>query len=84
MAGMLIDNMTTKFDPAAFKDKYQDELRSLLEARAENRPLPKGKAKAVAATRVVNLLDVLKQSLETTKKRPKRAAAARSGRRKTG
>jgi DNA end-binding protein Ku len=87
MAGMLIDSMTAKFDAASFQDKYQEELRSLLEARAENKPLPKGKAKAPAAARIVNLLDVLQKSLETTPKQrasPKRRASTRPAHRKAG
>jgi DNA end-binding protein Ku len=87
MAGMLIDSMTTKFAASDFKDKYKEELRSLLEARAENKPLPKGKAKAPAATRVVNLLDVLQKSLQTTQKHrtpAKRRAHTHTGHRKAG
>ena len=87
MAAMLIDSMTTKFQASDFKDKYQAELRSLLEARAKNKPIPKGKTKAPAETRVVNLLDVLKKSLETTTHhRPpaKRAANRHGERRKAG
>jgi DNA end-binding protein Ku len=88
MAATLIDSMTTKFQPTDFKDKYQAELRAMLEARAENKPLPKGGAKAPAATTVVNLLDVLQKSLETTKKhrapRAKHGSHAPSARRKAG
>jgi DNA end-binding protein Ku len=89
MAQMLIDSMSAKFDPSAFKDKYQAELRAMLEARAENRPLPKSKGKAVASTNVVNLLDVLQKSLETTQQhRPEphrgRAGHSHAKRKKTG
>jgi DNA end-binding protein Ku len=87
IAGMLIDSMTAKFDASAFKDKYQEELRSLLVARAENKPLPKGKAKAPAGTRIVNLLDVLQESLKTTKKHrapTKRGSSTHPGHRKAG
>jgi DNA end-binding protein Ku len=87
MAAMLIDSMTAKFDASDFKDKYQDELRALLEARAENKPLPKTKGRAPASTRVVNLLDVLQKSLETTKKHrpaPKGKATIHAAHRKAG
>jgi DNA end-binding protein Ku len=82
MAGMLIDSMTKKFDPAEFQDKYTDELRSMLEMRAKNKPIPKGKPKA--ATNLVNLLDVLQESLKTGKKQRGPAKAGGARRRKTG
>jgi DNA end-binding protein Ku len=84
MASMLIDSMTAKFSAADFQDRYQKELRQLLEAKAENKPLPEEKGKVPAATRVVNLLDVLQQSLDTAKKHrgPVKASPSRSGRRR--
>ncbi len=69
---MVDDDELKKMKP----DKYQKELRALLEARAHDKPLPEGKPKTDGAARVVNLLDVLQKSLETTKKH--RAARARS------
>jgi DNA end-binding protein Ku len=81
MAEMLIESMSAKFEAASFKDKYQAELRNLLEARAENKPLPKGKAKAPTA-RIYNLLDVLKESLETTKKAGPPAKTTGNGRKR--
>ena len=87
MAGMLIDSMTTKFDAKDFKDKYQAELRAMLEARAHDKPLPKSDTKAPASTRLLNLLDVLQESLATTKKHrapAKRVVKEHPARRKVG
>ena len=89
MAEMLIDNMTTHFDPAGFKDKYEEELRAMLEARAEKRYYPKAKGKPAPPTNIVNLLDVLKKSLETSQKHrpgshPRSAGHSRTKRKKTG
>ena len=68
MAKMLIDTMAVdKFEPENFKNKYHDEVMAMIEARAAGKELPKQKKAAPRAT-VVNLMDVLQQSLEETKK----------------
>jgi DNA end-binding protein Ku len=69
-AMMLIDAMTSeKFDGEAFHDRYRDQVMAMIEARAHGKSLPKYKAKAPKAT-VVDLADVLRKSLEQTKKHP--------------
>lgn len=69
MAKMLIDTMSVDaFEPEKFTNKYHDELLAMIEARASGKELPKAK-KAPARAKVVNLMDVLAQSLEESKKR---------------
>lgn len=69
MARMLIDTMSVEdFQPEKFENKYHDELMTMIEARAAGKELPKAK-KAPARAKVVNLMDVLAQSLEESKKR---------------
>lgn len=69
MARMLIDTMSVdEFQPEKFENKYHDELMTMIEARAAGKELPKVK-KAPARSKVVNLMDVLAQSLEESKKR---------------
>jgi len=69
MARMLIDTMSVDdFDAAKFTNKYHDELLAMIDARANGKELPKAK-KAPLRTKVVNLMDVLAQSLEESKKR---------------
>jgi DNA end-binding protein Ku len=85
MARMLVDTMSVEeFEPEKFTNNYHDELLAMIEARAAGKELPKPK-KAPARSKVVNLMDVLAQSLEESKKR--RAAAngktATTKRRKT-
>ena len=86
MAKMLIDTMAVeKFEPENFQNKYHEELMAMIEARAAGKELPKAKKAAPRAT-VVNLMDVLQQSLEETKKhRSARSTtpAAASGTKKT-
>ncbi|MDP9024502.1 MAG: Ku protein [Candidatus Eremiobacteraeota bacterium] len=69
MAKMLIDTMSVDaFEPEKFTNRYHDEMLAMIEARAQGKELPKAK-KAPARTKVVNLMDVLAQSLEESKKR---------------
>lgn len=69
MARMLIDTMSAdEFEPEKFTNKYHDELLTMIDARAEGKELPTPK-KAPARAKVVNLMDVLAQSLEESKKR---------------
>jgi len=70
MARMLIDTMSVAaFEPDKFKNKYHDELLAMIEARAQGKELPKAKKAAAPRSKVVNLMDVLAQSLEESKKR---------------
>jgi DNA end-binding protein Ku len=69
MARMLIDTMSVdEFEAEKFTNKYHDELLTMIEARAQGKELPKAK-KAPTRAKVVNLMDVLAQSLEESKKR---------------
>jgi DNA end-binding protein Ku len=81
MARMLIDTMSVdEFEPEKFTNRYHDELLTMIEARAAGKELPTPK-KAPARPKVVNLMDVLAQSLEESKKRrgagAEKAAASR-------
>jgi DNA end-binding protein Ku len=70
MAKMLIDTMSVEaFEPDKFKNKYHDELLAMIEARAQGKELPKPKKAAAPRSKVVNLMDVLAQSLEESKQR---------------
>jgi DNA end-binding protein Ku len=77
MAKMLIDSMSVEaFEPEKFTNAYHDELMALIEARVAGKELPAPK-KAPSRAKVVNLMDVLQQSLEESKKqRAGRAAKA--------
>jgi DNA end-binding protein Ku len=92
MAKMLIDSMSVdEFEPDKYTNRYHDEMMAMIEARAAGKEVPRPK-KAPARAKVVNLMDVLQQSLEESKKQraaaPKRAAhraspsTSRGGRKK--
>lgn len=69
MAQMLIESMTVDaFDAEKFTNRYREEVLAMIDARAAGKELPTPK-KAPVRSKVVNLMDVLAQSLEANKKR---------------
>jgi len=78
MAIKLIDQLTEKFEPEQYKDTYIDELKKLIEAKAEGKTI-EVKGEAPQPTRVKDLMEVLKASLESakTKDRSQRPAVER-------
>lgn len=80
-ATMLIEAMAARFDPAAFKDTYREELTTLIEARSRGEQVATPAAKPRRATNVIDLRDVLEKSVAQTQKR--RPAASRAPRRET-
>src|SRR4051812_23450251 len=77
IATMIIKRKTGTFDPATFRDRYQDALRELIEAKVKGLPIA---PPAVAApSPVVDLMTALKRSLAQesgdTASKPKRKAA---------
>ena len=82
MARMLIDTMSVdEFEPEKFSNQYHEQLMAMIEARAAGKELPKAK-KAPARAKVVNLMDVLAQSLEQSKKRRSESAEKPATRRR--
>jgi len=68
LAHMLIDSMSDKFDADKYKDDYYDKVLEIIQMKiagvSPQVPAPKGPA----PTKVVDLMEVLKQSLTETKK----------------
>jgi len=72
-AEMLIDAMVKPFDPCEYKDDYEDRLRALLAKRARGEAPKKPKTKVAKATNVVDLAEVLRQSLAKHPAKPPKA-----------
>ncbi|MDB6137269.1 MAG: Ku protein [Verrucomicrobiaceae bacterium] len=95
MAGALIDSMTGKWDPEAYKDEYREALQHMVEEKIKRggKDLPKVKAQK-RPTNVIDLVSVLEQSLgrkpkvfskkaaakPTAKTSPRKAASRKRGR----
>ncbi len=83
LASHIIDTKTAKFDPAQFKDRYQDAIVALIKAKQAGKPAPA--AKTAAPGNVVNLMDALRRSLGQGNGEDKAASSPRKapGGRKT-
>ena len=57
----IIDSKMGKFDPASFKDAYQEAVVDLIRAKRAGRPAPA--PRAAAPSNVINLMDALRRSL---------------------
>ena len=79
LAEMLIDQRAGKFDPDSFRDRYQEALRELVEAKAQGSPVA---AKRLAQPApVIDLMEALKRSL--AKQQPAQSEARPRPRRRS-
>ena len=85
MAEKLIDSLTRRFDPGAYRDEYREELLAMIERKAEGKELVEATlAKEREPTRAPDLMAALEESIAAVqgtgarpaKKRRRRAAAA--------
>jgi DNA end-binding protein Ku len=87
LSAALVDGFAADFDPESFADEYQDELRTLIDAKIE-----KGEALDTAETfgeseeegggEVIDLMDALRASVERTRK--ERSAKPKSKKKASG
>src|SRR5438128_5264187 len=74
LANMLIESMSDKFDPTKYKDDYYDKVLEIIQMKVAGVSPQAPAAKGPGPAKVIDLMEVLKQSLSETKK----AKAARS------
>jgi DNA end-binding protein Ku len=80
MAKTLIENLTAKWDPERYHDRYRNELLDLLRKKAEGEALPE--PAAADGGEVVDLMEALRQSVQATKAKQtgtKRSGSSRGG-----
>jgi DNA end-binding protein Ku len=75
MAKTLIENLTAKWDPARYHDRYRGQLLALLRKKAEGEELPEPSAEPEGE--VVDLMEALRQSVQATKRGGSRSRAGR-------
>jgi DNA end-binding protein Ku len=82
MAMSLIDNLTEPFKPEKFKDEYREALLEIVEKKVAGEEIEV--VPEPEPTKVVDLMEALKASVEQTKKKaaPKKAAAGGQRRRR--
>jgi len=83
LAGHILDSKASHFDPAKFKDEYEDALKALVKRKAAGKPV-KIAEREEKPSNVINLMDALKQSLKSkaTAKRTNRSASRRAPQRR--
>ncbi|MEP6687193.1 MAG: Ku protein [Gemmatimonadales bacterium] len=83
MAFTLIELLRKPFEPEEYQDHYREALAQLIEAKLEGRDVVK--SPPVRETKVIDLADALRKSVEAAKKggRARTAAAKAPGRRQT-
>jgi DNA end-binding protein Ku len=82
MANMLVNNLAAEWDPAKYTDEYRDNLLKLIKARMKGeRPKLRAAAEPQQA-HVVDLMERLRQSLESRKGASTKKPAARAPARK--
>ncbi len=75
LANKLIDSMADKFDPGKYKDDYHDKVLEIIQMKVAGVSPTVAAATAPGPARVVDLMEILKQSLtETKKSKPSRTA----------
>jgi DNA end-binding protein Ku len=87
MAKMLIETMSSDWDPAKYQDQYQTALRDLIDAKIAKRPLKSKEAPRRTADNTIDLVKILQESLASSggkKERGKTApATGATGKRST-
>lgn len=88
MAEQLIKSLSTTFDPAKYRDEYQENLRKIIAGKMKGKRVRLKETEAPEMTGVIDLMDRLKESLETTSKAKssptrKRRSTGSSSRRKS-
>lgn len=75
LARQVLNSFESEADLSTFTDNYQQALREMLASKTETEPVAVEKGKP---TKVVNLMDALRQSLDKVSKEKKRPAKARA------
>jgi DNA end-binding protein Ku len=73
LANMLIESMADKFEPEKYKDEYYEKVLEVIRAKVEGVAPKVPTAKAKAPGHVVDLMEILKESLKETQKKGGRA-----------
>jgi DNA end-binding protein Ku len=79
MAKSLIESMSSKWDPEKYKDDYREALMEVIEEKVEagGKEIEEKPKKAPKPTKVIDLVSVLRKSLEQTGAKKKATAKSR-------
>ena len=71
VADQLIEALAGEFDPAKYKDEYQEQVKELLQKKAKGKKIVTPEAVEIAPTKATDLLKALEESLKAASKREK-------------
>jgi DNA end-binding protein Ku len=77
MARMLVDNLASEWDPSKYTDEYRENLMKLIKARMKGQKPHLAAAEAAPQGQVVDLMERLRQSLDSREGGPRKGARAR-------
>src|SRR3954453_15789521 len=64
LASHIVETKAGHFDPSKFDDRYEDALKDLLKKKQEGKPIERPERRE--PTKVVNLMDALRRSVEAS------------------
>jgi DNA end-binding protein Ku len=83
MAKMLIDSMTSDWDPTKYQDQYQTALKDLIDAKIAKRPLKAKETPRRTSGEVVDLVKILQESLAASGGKKERGKSSPGTKRST-
>jgi DNA end-binding protein Ku len=81
MAEKLVEGMVEEWDPSQYEDEYREDLMARIEEKVkkgETKEIPEPEEEAAAEPQVIDIMDLLKRSLEETGGRRKSPARAKA------
>ena len=81
LARQLVESMATRFEPEKFRDTFRDRLKEIIAAKMEGRQVSAQPAVSREASKVIDIMQALQDSLNAVKK-PAATTASRAPRRK--
>lgn len=77
MAGALIDQLTSDFEPDQYRDEYREELLNLIESKARGEELVEAVSEEPKPTKAPDLMAALEESLAAVKGEPLAASKSK-------
>lgn len=84
MAKTLISSMDKPFEPAMYKDEYQERLKELIEKKIAGKEVVAASTSKEAASNVIDLMDALKKSVEQAKPTSKKKTTKKTTKKNKG
>jgi DNA end-binding protein Ku len=83
MAKALVNNLAAEWDPSKYTDEYRENLMKVIKAKMKGKTFEVEAEAEPRDTKVVDLMERLRQSLAQSGKKPRAAATAKRGVKKT-